>query len=137
MNLMTLISEIGDDYDLLTRSDEWLEEERKSISTDLDRITKELYSVLMAQRAKRLLQDKNLVAVQSLVKDEEGEIKDIAIKVMNIRDAIQLLKKEIGTPLDHLNTIAQIDGWIQDGYDLENATKYKKISGDNNAEKQI
>ena len=41
MSLEKLMVEIGDDIDLLTRSDEWLEEERKSIAAKFDEIAKE------------------------------------------------------------------------------------------------
>ena len=56
--ILNLISEIGDDADLLIRNDEWLEEERRAIATELDIKAQELRIVLLAQRIKSLLQQK-------------------------------------------------------------------------------
>jgi hypothetical protein len=59
-----MLRDIGDDADLLTKSDEWLESNRKSIAQEVDMKLQELKKILLAQKIKSLLQSKNLVAVQ-------------------------------------------------------------------------
>lgn len=114
---MTLINEIGDDADLLTRSDEWLEEERKTTAASLDRTARELHAIQTAQRIKRLLQQRNLVAVQSIIRSEEGDIRDILVRIMSLPDAIALLRAHKNDTLDEINLAAQLVGWNSDGYD--------------------
>lgn len=117
MTILNLISEIGDDADLLTRSDEWLEEERRATATELDKKTQELRIVLLAQRIKSLLQQKNLVAVRQLLHTTDGQTKDIIIKIMNLPDALRLLSEPQDT-LDEVNSTAQHLTWNKDGYDI-------------------
>lgn len=119
MSLLTLIEDIGDDIDLLVRSDEWLEEERKSIAAELDRISHELRSIYTAQKLKRYLQQSNLVAVQSFVKDCNGEISDINISIMPLPDAKRKLDADSKTDeLDNVNRHVQLCCWKSDGYEV-------------------
>lgn len=117
MTLHNLISEIGEDADLLTRTDEWLEEERRATAAELDQKAQELRAVLLAQRIKRLLQQKNLVAVQQLLRSTNGEMKEIIVRIMNLPDALYLLSIRQDT-LDEVNAAAQHIAWDRDGYDL-------------------
>ena len=117
MNFLTQINELGEDADLLTRHDCWLETQRNALQGDLEQKATELRAILLAQRIKRLLQQKNLVAVQQLVRSSEGKIVDIVIRIMNLPDALQYLLKPVDT-LDEINTAAQVYGWDKDGYDI-------------------
>jgi len=121
MSLMNLIKQLGEDFDLLTLSDEWLEEERKSVSSDLERCAKELKAIIIAQRAKKLLQDKNMVAVQSLVKSNDGNITDVLINIMSLPEALELLSQADKDSLSDILIHAQIEGWNKDGHDLKNS----------------
>ncbi len=125
MSLTTLIKEIGDNADLLARSDEWLEAERKAIATSLDKAARELHIIQTAQRVKRQLQQRNLVAVQSVIRSENGDIDDILIRIMNLPDAITLLRSQKIDTLDEVNCAAQISGWDSDGYDINNSARLR------------
>lgn len=118
MSILSLIEDIGEDLDLLVRSDEWLEEERKSIAAELDRITNELRSIYTAQRLKRHLKLSDLVAVQSLEKDENGDVSDIKIAIMPLKDAMDYLQNNSQDELDTRSKMAQISCWKSDGYDV-------------------
>lgn len=136
-SLTSLIKQLADDFDLLTYSDEWLEEERKSISADLEEAAKTLRAIIIAQRVKKILQDRNLVAVQSLVKSE-GQITDVLIDIMSLPDAMVLLSQNEQELQNDLLTSAQMAGWKKDGYDLlntANVIRRKLNKGDNNATK--
>jgi hypothetical protein len=117
MSLLTLMKEIGDNADLLTRSDSWLDEQRRSKAAELDRVANELRVVLLAQRVKKALQQRNMVAVQQILRDTNGDVRNIIIRLMNLPDALTLLNKPQDT-LDEVNTAAQIAGWDGDGYDI-------------------
>ncbi|MDB4490258.1 hypothetical protein N9045_01945 [bacterium] len=118
MRLTNMLKEIGDDADLLTRSDEWLEGSRKSIAQDLDIKLRELKNILLAQKIKSLLQSKNLVAVQQLLKDDKGNLKDIIVRLMKLPDAVKLMDncKDIS---DKTNAEFQFGVWHEDGYDID------------------
>lgn len=118
MSLINLINTLGDDATLLTRSDEWLERERQATAQKMDMLANELRAIMLAQRIKRLLQQKNLVAVQHLLKSEDGKVRDIIIRLMNLPDALQMLRPT-EDHLEEFNRIAQIQGWKKDGYDIE------------------
>ena len=117
MSLITLMREIGEDADLLARSDEWLENERRSKAADLDKAAKELRVIILAQQIKTALQQKNLVAVQQILRNADGEIRDIIIRIMNLPDAIAMMLPTRDT-IDEINAAAQLHGWDRDGYDI-------------------
>lgn len=116
MSLTSLMEEIGQDADLLTRSDTWLEQERIRRSQELEQAAAELQAVLLAQRIKKQLQQKNLVAAQQLIRDSNGDINKILVRIMNLPDALSML--HTSDTLDQINNSAQLYGWHQDGYDL-------------------
>lgn len=118
MSLMNLLNDIGDDADLLVRSDEWLEQERKVVASQLDEKARELEKLLLAQKIKRLLQQKNLVAVQQILRTAEGEMKDIIVRLMKLPDAMHLLEERKHDTIDEVNTAGQFMTWDNDGYDL-------------------
>lgn len=114
-NLELLLKELNDDADLLTRSDQWLEEQRKSIASTIDNLLCELSSVIKAINIKRLLQDKNLVAVPEL-DQARGQL---IIKVVKLKDAINILKNNSKKDeLNAVNSAAILAGISKDGYDI-------------------
>ena len=117
---MTLISDLGENADLLTRSDTWLENERRATAAELDRCANELRAIQLAQRIKTALQQKNLVAVQELVRNMDGNIQDIVVRILDLPKAIRKLDGSVPQDtLDAMNSIAQIHGWRSDGYDVD------------------
>ena len=117
---MTLINDLGEDADLLTCSDEWLESERRSTATELDRCANELRAIHLAQRIKRALQQKNLVAVQELVRTIDGDIQDVLIRILDLPKAVRKIRNSaVHDHIDILNAITQYQGWKKDGYDVE------------------
>lgn len=119
MNLTTLISTLGEDADLLTRSEQWLEEERRATAHQMDKLAIELRAIQAAQAIKRKLQQQNLVAVQHLLRNSDGELVDIIIRIMNLPDAMASLNKNNTDELDGINREAQIFGWDSEGYDTK------------------
>ena len=113
-----MLKDIGDDADLLTKSDGWLESNKKSIAQEIDLKIIELKNILLAQKIKRLLQSKNLVAVQQLLKDNDGNLKDIIVRLMKLPDAVELMdnSKDLS---DIANADYQFGVWQEDGYDIE------------------
>ena len=117
---MILINDLGEDADLLVRSDEWLEFERRTTATELDRCANELRAIHLAQRIKKALQQKNLVAIQELVRTIDGEIQDVLIRILDLPKAVHKIKDStVHDHIDILNAIAQYQGWKKDGYDVE------------------
>jgi hypothetical protein len=114
--LNNLMHEIGEDADLLTRPDAWLEEERRATAAELDEKAQELRALLLAQRIKRFLQQKNMVAVRELLSSTDGKIKEIVIKIMNLPDALHILSKY--EPQEVQEVERQLIVWSRDGYDL-------------------
>ncbi len=126
MSLLTLMQEIGDDSDLLVRSDMWLEMERKAKATELDRTANELRAILLAQKIKCALQQKNLVAVQEILREESsGEVRDIVTKIVSLPEALTTITQPHDT-LDEINAAAQLMMWDSDGYDIRNSAKLRK-----------
>lgn len=117
MSLSLLMEEIGQDADLLTRSDQWLERERIRRSEELAQAAQELQAVLVAQKIKTQLQQKNLVAAQQILRDANGEVKSIIIRIMNLPDALSMLSTT--DTLDEINVAGQLLAWEKDGYDLQ------------------
>lgn len=117
--------EIGEDADLLIRNDEWLEEERRVTATELDQKAQELRVILLAQRIKKLLQQKNQVAVQQILRTTDGITKDIIIKIMNLPNALHMLSSPQDT-LDELNLAAQLINWDSDGYNLPDSAALRR-----------
>ncbi len=115
-----LIKSLGDDVDLLTRSDAWLEEQRRNVSYQMEQLAQELHAIHAAQRIKPQLQQQNLVALQELVKDETGQVIDIKITIQKLSVALQTVDKSLGNCafLELINTLSQRQGWRTDGYEI-------------------
>ena len=122
---MLMLNDLGNDADLITRHDDWLEEERKSLAANLDNIANELRAVILAQKIKRALQQQNLVAIQELIKDETGEVVDLVLKIMPLPSALSRTNIRRDNILDILLDKAQQEGWRRDGYDLKRSAKLR------------
>lgn len=116
MILTELLDRIGDHADLLTYGDAWLEHERITISSELQRKISYLDKVVAAQQIKRMLQDQNIVAVQQ-IKRSADDVTDVVIKLMKLPDAIKSIENTVDT-LDEINAAGQILTWTADGYDI-------------------
>lgn len=120
MSVMELINSMGPDAVLLTRNDDWLERQRQQTAAQMDQLANELRALMLAQRIKRLLQQKNLVAIQHLLRDEDGTIKNIVIRLLSLPEAMQMMKPSKDR-LEEVGRIIQLETWAEDGYDLETA----------------
>lgn len=113
-----LIDEIGEDADLLTYSDEWLEHQRICTSQKIDELLCTLQSIIAAQRIKTILQDRNMVPVQQIERDDDGNLTNIYLCIMNLPEALSLIKSKQIDTYDALNKATQHEVWRQDRYDL-------------------
>lgn len=117
MTLTNLLDSIKDDADLLTRGDAWLEHEREVVTSELQCRADYLKKVITAQAIKKMLQDRNLVAVQHICRSTNNETTDVVIKMMKLPDAIKSIEEHNDT-LDEINSLGQIMTWRADGYDI-------------------
>ena len=92
MDIEYIIKRLGEDIDLLTMSDDWLEEHRISLSSELVNIEKQLQAVKNAQEIKIKLQQTNLVALEKFIKNDKGETINIEIGITSLNNAIQYIK---------------------------------------------
>jgi len=119
MNTAAIIGELGSNADLLTCSDAYLHTQYVDIATQMSKLAEELDSVMKAQRLKRMLQQRNLVATRNLSRDNDGQVNDIVIAIKPLPDALQSLEKERVDDVAIANEVAQHIGWANDGYDLD------------------
>jgi hypothetical protein len=115
---LSMIHEIGEDADLLARSDEWLDSQRRYISVQMSELADELGAILTAQKYKTKLQEKNLVAI---IEMEENDVIDAVIRVMSLPDAIDQLDKSTSS-IGKLNREAQYKNWEDDGHDVQTSS---------------
>lgn len=116
-DLSTLLYELKGELDLITKTDEWLDREKVSLSADIDEKVKELEKILLAMKVKNILQSKNMVAVKQIIKTQEGGIKDIVLRIMSLPDAIELYNKS-DNHLEEVQYLQNITAWEKDGYDI-------------------
>jgi len=126
-DLDVLTKQLKNELDLITKTDEWLNQERVSLSTDIDEKVKDLERILLAMKIKRLLQSKNMVAVKHIIKNENGCIRDIMIKILSLPDAIDLLD-DSSNIVGRKNFRKHISDWLKDGYDVD-SSKLLRSSG--------
>lgn len=117
-DLNVMLYDLKGELDLITKSDQWLNQEKISLSADIDEKVKDLEKILLAMKIKNMLQSKNMVAVQQIIKTSQGGIKDIVIKIMSLPDAIDLYDKS-ENEIDKANYLQHIDNWAKDGYDIQ------------------
>lgn len=124
MSVMELIDSMGSDAVLLTRNDEWLERQRLEAAKQIDELANNLRALMLAQRIKGLLQQRNLVAVQHILKNENGTIKNILVRLLPLPEAMRILQPS-DDALQEINRTAQIKTWKEDGYDIETSSKLR------------
>lgn len=116
---LTIRYELGDDADLLVKPDQWLENHHQDLANKASRILEELESVQKAQRFKRELQQLNKVAVLLKERTDDGRLQNLAVQIMSLPDAINLINKPAGQPnYDSSSLAAQVHTWDRDGYDI-------------------
>lgn len=125
MTLTTLVRDLGENADYLIRSDRWLEEERKGTADAMNDLAEKLRALMLAQNIKHLLQDKNLVALQELLRNSNGEVEDIIISITKLPDAVQALKNPRDTD-GQINAVTQFITWENDGYDIRTSAALRK-----------
>jgi hypothetical protein len=125
MTLTTLVRDLGENADYLIKSDQWLEEERKGTADAMNDLAEKLSALMLAQNIKKLLQDQNMVALQELLRNSNGEIEDIIIAITNLPDAVVALKNPRDTD-DQINTATQLLTWENDGYDIRTSAALRK-----------
>ena len=118
MNVDNLMNMLGSDVELVTRSDQWLEEQRKAVASKMNDLASELRAIMLAQRIKTLLQQRNMVAINHILRDEDGRVTDMIIRILNLPDAISLLGSN-KNKIDKVNRDMHINSWNEDGYDVE------------------
>ena len=120
-----MMMEIGEDADLLTRSDLWLEEEKQYFIDLTKTCIDELKSICMALIIKRSLQEKNIVPMQRLLRNAAGGMEDIVIELRKLPDAIKVLQDK-RDEIDELFATGNMLVWGQDGYDISTS---REIAG--------
>jgi len=114
MNQLDIISELGDDADLLIKSDAWLLAQKLKISQAMTLLACDLRKILIAAEIKRKLQQTNLVAAMH-TKRLPNAMLDAIIEIMPLPDAIKIV---LGEPNE---AQAQFGIWANDGYDIGTA----------------
>ena len=118
---LAIINELGPDADLLLESDDYLENQRKQLATELSKLSVEFDKVLRAQKFKARLQHTNSVAVKVIERDDYGRVTDISLKIMPMPDAIKTLKNGAECGED------QYAIWRTDGYDLQSSEALRAV----------
>lgn len=114
MNLLTLMDQLGDDTDLMLKSDRWLHARRLQLSQNITLLLDDLRAIETTLMAKRTLQQVNKVPVRSTVYYASLPI-DSVISIMPLTNAICTLIREP----DHASVREQLNTWILDGYDID------------------
>lgn len=117
-DLNLLLSQLGEDKDLILKTEKWLNQEKISLSADIDEKVRELEKILIAIKVKNMLQDKNMVALKQVLRNNSGAIRDIVIKIMSLPDAIDMCNKA-DNHLDKNNYLRHMTEWDKEGYDIK------------------
>jgi hypothetical protein len=104
-----IISELGDNAELLTKSDLWLTTVESKLRQNLTILLHDLEQLQTAIRIKQRLQQNNRVAVKRQV--NHGGIADEVIEILPLSKAIQAANK--------VSDNKQINVWHADGYDIQ------------------
>ena len=108
MTELDIFSELGDNAELLTKSDLWLTTVEARLSQNLTLLLHELDQIQTAIRIKRRLQQSNQVAVKRTVR--HNRIFDEMIVILPLPQAVRL----VGQTSDR----GQLGIWAADGYDV-------------------
>jgi hypothetical protein len=96
-----------------------------SISAEIDTKVRELSKILSATKIKRMLQNKNMVAVRDIIKSTNGSVKDVTVKIMALPDAIDSLDNKT-SDTEAINVSQQLIVWQSDGYDIDTSRQLIK-----------
>jgi len=116
MDQISIISQLGSDAELLTKSDEYLTGQQLMLCQRLSLVAAELKRLMLVISIKRQLQQTNCVAVKHLDR-LPGNIVDEALEIMELPDAVKAILDEPENILNdsHFN---QLFIWSNDGYDV-------------------
>ncbi|MCK9557557.1 MAG: hypothetical protein M0R50_05900 [Candidatus Cloacimonetes bacterium] len=103
-----IIEELGDNAELLTKSDAWLAIMEEKLGQDLTILLHDLDQIQTAIRIKQRLQQNNRVAVKRPVRS--GKISDEVIEILPLTKAVK-----VANQTSHSD---QINIWAADGYDI-------------------
>jgi hypothetical protein len=106
---LDIIDELGDDAELLTKSDIWLATLESSLSQRLTILLQDLERIQKTVRIKQRLQQQNLVAVKRSI--HSGELSDEIIEILPLPKAVRLI--------GYTDYRSQINIWAADGYDVQ------------------
>jgi hypothetical protein len=104
-----IIDELGDNAELLTKSDRWLAVLEAKLGQSLTILLHDLEQVQTAIRIKQRLQQNNRVAVKRSI--NRGGISDEVIEILPLPRAVKVANKT--------NHSDQINVWAADGYDVQ------------------
>lgn len=114
-----LIEAIKEDADLLTQTDQWLEEEKNHYTSQLEATISELKPILLAILIKRQLQQKNMVPALKLQRDENGNVSDVIVEICKLQEAVKCITHKDIDIYDRLIAAGNLATWHNDGYDIE------------------
>lgn len=118
MDVHQLLDKIGpNNADMLLCNDAWLQREYRLKAIELGETLSKLRLIELIRNTKKHLQQTNKVAVQRLLRDDDGKISDVTISIMDLPDATNILN-DVKDTLDVLNCSAQLQTWHDDGYDI-------------------
>jgi hypothetical protein len=103
-----IIDELGDNAELLTKSDKWLAVLEAKLGQNLTILLHDLEQVQTAIRIKQRLQQNNRVAVKRSI--NRCGISDEVIEILPLTRAVKVAKT---------NNSDQINIWAADGYDVQ------------------
>jgi len=104
-----IIDELGDNAELLTKSDRWLAILEAKLGQNLTILLHDLEQVQTAIRIKQRLQQNNRVAVKRYA--HHGAISDEVIEILPLTKAVK-----VANQTSHSD---QINVWVADGYDIQ------------------
>lgn len=130
---ITIRSVLGSDAPLLLAPDDWLENRRRYLQTQMALLADELDGVISAQAIKDDLQQTNRVAVECVETDEEGQPRDIVIRICGVVDAIKQLERNrlnnrIPKDISRRNMLSHYSTWDRDGYDVDGAQQLQRLA---------
>ena len=109
---------VRQDADLLTRSNSWLNMQLQFLETEQSKIGKEIGLIKLILNAKKSMYDNGLVAVHEFLRDENGEIDDMVIRLVKVEDAIKNLNKNGNDTEALMYKMGQMTCWESDRVDI-------------------
>jgi hypothetical protein len=104
-----IIDELGDNAELLTKSDLWLSTVEAKLAQNLTLLLQDLEQVQTAIKIKRRLQQNNRVAVKRQIRN--STIPDEIIEILPLSKAVKAANQG--------NLSDQVGVWAADGYDIQ------------------